>query len=82
MSMEPISSEKLRKVAKHFGLKPIRIKGTSGIQICKTMNHDKYEVITWDEFDRILEEKGLQVYVEPSGAFLKIMKKGRYEKKV
>ena len=75
MSLEPVSMEKLKKIAKHFGVIPIRIKGTSGIQICKKFNENKYELITWDEFEKILNEKGLQVYVEPSSAFLKIMKK-------
>lgn len=75
MSLEPVSMDKLKKIAKHFGVKPIKIKGTSGIQICKNFNESRYELITWDEFEKILNAKGLQVYVEPSSAFLKIMKK-------
>ena len=75
MSLEPISMDKVKKVAKHFGLCPIRIKGTSAVNICKNFNEKKYDMITWDDFEQTLDSKGLQVYMEPSSAFLKIMKK-------
>lgn len=75
MSLEPVSMDKLRITAEHYGLKPIKIKGTSGIQLCKKFNDNKYVLITWDEFEKALEQKNLQVYMEPSSSFLKIMKK-------
>lgn len=75
MSLEPCPMEKVRKIAKHFGLVPIRIRGTSSVNICKNFNEKKYDMITWDDFKQTLESKGLQVYVESSSAFLKIMKK-------
>lgn len=52
-----------------------KIKGTSQVNICKTMNESKYQRITWDAFFTILEEKNLQVYKDSSSCFLKIMKK-------
>lgn len=67
--------DKVRKIAKHFGLVPIRIKGTTAVNICKNFNEKKYDLISWDDFEQTLDAKGLQVYVEASGAFLKIMKK-------
>lgn len=67
--------EKVKKIAKHYGLVPIRIKGTTAINICKNFNEKKFDLITWDDFEKTLDSKGLQVYVEPSSAFLKIMKK-------
>ncbi|MBR4685966.1 MAG: hypothetical protein IKP04_05495 [Candidatus Methanomethylophilaceae archaeon] len=75
MTLEPCSNEKVRKVAKHYGLVPIRIKGTTGIQICKNFNEKKYELISWEDFERTLDEKGLQVYIDSGNPFLKIMKK-------
>ena len=54
---------------------PIRIKGTTAVNICKNFNEKKYDLISWDDFEQTLDAKGLQVYVEASGAFLKIMKK-------
>lgn len=75
MSLEPASMDKVRKIAKHFGLVPIRIKGTTAVNICKNFNEKKYDLISWDDFEQTLDAKGLQVYVEASSAFLKIMKK-------
>ena len=75
MSMEPIDRKKVMAIVKHFGLVPIKIKGTTQVNICKTMNESKYQLISWDEFFETLDKKGLQVYKDSSSAFLKIMKK-------
>ena len=75
MTMEPIDMDKTKAIAKHYGLKPIRIKGTSQIQIAKNMNEKKYEVISWEEFERILNEKNLVVCKAAESCFLKLMKK-------
>ena len=48
---------------------------TTAVNICKNLNEKKYTMITWDDFEQTLDAKGLQVYIEPSSAFLKIMKK-------
>ncbi len=73
--MEPIDMEKTKTIAKHYGLTPIRIKGTSQIQIAKNSNSSKYEIISWDEFEKILNEKNLVVCKAAESCFLKLMKK-------
>ena len=75
MSMEPISMEKTKAIAKHYGLTPIRIRGTSQVQIAKNTNEKKYELISWEEFERSLNEKNLVVCKAYDSCFLKIMKK-------
>lgn len=75
MSMEPISIEKTKSIAKHYGLMPIRIKGTSQIQIAKNKNEQKYEIISWEEFEKVLNEKNLVVCKAYDSCFLKLMKK-------
>lgn len=74
MVMEPISVETAIEKAKKKGLKPGRVKGTSGIQFTKGRN-DRLEVISWDEFRDLLSKRRLQVY-ESSG-WMKIMKRAR-----
>lgn len=75
MGLEPISNERVQAIAKHYGLFPIQIKGTTQVNICKTMNEVKYQRIAWGVFFNTLEEKGLQVYKDSSSCFLKIMRK-------
>jgi len=60
--------------AKKKGLRPGRIKGTTGIRFTKGRNR-RIEEISWNEFRETLRERKLQVY-ESSGD-LKIMKKYR-----
>lgn len=79
MSLEPVSENKVLIIAKHFGLFPIRIKGTSQVNICKTLNDKKYDVISWEEFFTALDLKKLQVYKDSSSCFLKIMKRKENE---
>lgn len=74
MGLEPADRDKVIRIAKHYGLFPIKIKGTMQVNICKTMDAKKYSRITWDEFYLILEEKELAVYKDASSCFLKIMK--------
>lgn len=74
MVMEPISVESAIEKAKKKGLRPGRVKGTSGIQFTKGRN-TRIDVITWDEFRDTLARRKLQVY-ESSG-FMKIMKRTR-----
>ncbi len=74
MAMEPISVESAIEKAKKKGLKPSRVKGTSGIQFTKGRNN-RLEVITWDEFRDALAKRRLQVY--ESGGWMKIMKRAR-----
>ena len=75
MSMQPITIEKTKTIAKHYGLFPIRIKGTSQVNIAKTMDSRKYELISWEEFEKILDAKNLYVAMAYDSHFLKIMKK-------
>lgn len=75
MTMEPIDMAKTKAIAKRFGLTPIKIKGTTQIQIAKNTNESKYEIITWEEFERILDEKNLIVCKAYESCFLEMMKK-------
>ncbi|MFQ5919160.1 MAG: hypothetical protein ACE5I4_03830 [Thermoplasmata archaeon] len=72
MVMEPISAERAMQIAQEKGLSPGRVRGTDGIQFTKG-NNARLEVIGWDEFKRLLQSRGLQVY--ESGGWMKIMKK-------
>ncbi|HEY4705781.1 MAG TPA: hypothetical protein VII27_08635 [Thermoplasmata archaeon] len=74
MVMEPISVEAAKEKARKAGLKPGRVKGTEdAIQFTKGRNN-RIEVISWEEFEDVLQKRSLQVF-ESSG-FMKIMKKG------
>lgn len=61
--------EKTKIIAKHFGLNPIRIKGTNQINICKTMDEKKYEIISWEEFGEVLDSRELSVYKDSGSCF-------------
>ena len=74
MVMEPVGVDAAIEKAKKKGLRPGRVKGTSGVQFTKGRN-SRIEVISWDEFRDTLAERKLEVY-ESSG-FMKIMKKKR-----
>ena len=70
MSMEPISLDKAKQIAKTKGLKPGRVKGTEGIQFTKGSNN-RLEVISWADFEKILKKRKLAIY--ESGGWMKIM---------
>lgn len=72
--MEPISVESAIEKAKKKGLRPGRVKGTDGIQFTKGRN-SRIDVIDWDEFRRVLEDRKLQVF--DSGGWMKIMRRRR-----
>ncbi len=71
MVMEKIDFAKAKKIALNKGLKPGKVKGTDGIQFTKGDNQ-RLDVISWDEFEKKLKERGLAVY--ESGGWMKIMK--------
>jgi hypothetical protein len=71
MVMEKIDVGKAKQIATNKGLKPGKVKGTSGVQFTKGKN-DRLAVITWDEFEVILKQRKLAVY--ESGGWMKIMK--------
>ena len=73
MPMNKISIDDVKKIAMQYNLTPIKVKGTSVVNICKNPI-EKYEKISWDEFDRLLKERGLAVYKTSESDFLKIMK--------
>lgn len=77
MAMDKISIDKTKRIASIKGIKPARVKGTNnGVQFTKG-NHPRMEIITWEEFEQILNERGLAVYNAPGG-WMKIMKEDRY----
>ena len=69
--MERIDLEKAKLIAKNKGLKPGKVKGTTGIQFTKGKNN-RLDVIEWAEFEEILKKRGLAIY--ESGGWMKIMK--------
>ncbi len=73
MVMEPISVEAAKERARKAGLKPGRVKGTEdAIQFTKGRNN-RIEVISWEEFEDVLQKRSLQVF--ESAGFMKIMKR-------
>lgn len=73
MPMNKISIEDVKRIAKQYNLTPIKVKGTGVINISKNPS-EKYEKISWEEFETALDEKGLAVYKTAESDFLKIMK--------
>ena len=71
MVMERIDLDKAKTIAKNKGLKPGKVKGTSGIQFTKGKNN-RLDVIEWSEFESILKQRKLAIY--ESGGWMKIMK--------
>jgi len=69
--MERIDLEKAKTIAKNKGLKPGKVKGTTGIQFTKGKNN-RLDVIEWSEFESILKQRKLAIY--ESGGWMKIMK--------
>ncbi len=70
--MEPVSVESAIEKAKKKGLRPGRVRGTSGIRFTRGRNK-AIEVISWDEFRDVVRKRRLQVY-QSSGS-LKVMEK-------
>ena len=71
--MQKITMSELKQIAKDYGLKACKIKGSEVVQIRKNPS-DKYEDISWDEFESALKKKKLAVYKATESDFLKIMK--------
>ena len=71
MAMEKITFDKAKVIAEKKGLKPGKVKGTNGIQFTKGPNN-RLNVISWDEFKQLLDQRGLAVY--ESAGWMKIMK--------
>ncbi len=75
MSMIKITVAEAEKICKEFGSKPCRVVGTDVVQIRgKSSTSDKYEDITWADFESALRKRKLTVYKSEKGSFLKIMK--------
>ena len=73
MAMNKITIEEAKKIAEKKGLKPGRVVTTkSGIQFTKG-NNKNVEVISWDEFEKNLKERGLAIY--NTKGWMKIMAK-------
>jgi len=71
--MQKIDLEEVKEIAEEYDLKPAKTKGSDVVNIRKKPN-DNLEDISWDEFERILEKRGLAVYKAEDSDFLKIMK--------
>ena len=71
MVMAKIDIKKAQTIAKKKGLNPSKVKDRKAIQFTKGGN-DRLQVITWEEFEAIMNEKGLAIY-EDAG-FMRLMK--------
>lgn len=69
--MEKIGIEKTKTIAQHAGVKPGKVKGVDIVQFTKGSNK-ALEIISWEDFERILKERKLAVYEH--GGFMKIMR--------
>ena len=74
MTMDRIPLEEVKRIARQYGLKPVKVKGTEVVNIRKHPS-DKLAEISWEEFGELLKTKGLAVYKATESDFLKIMKK-------
>lgn len=72
MAMERLDIEEAKDMARKKGLKPGRVKGTTGVQFTKGGNA-RLEVIGWEEFEAILSKRHLAVF--GSRGWMKMMKK-------
>ena len=72
MVMKEINLDGAKKIAEEKGLKPAKVRGTEHIQFTRGGN-DRLEEISWEEFESIMNERGLAVY--ESGGWMKIMQK-------
>ena len=70
MVMERIDLEKAKVIAKNKGLKPGKVKGTTGIQFTKGKNN-RLDVIEWAEFESILKER--KITDETSAALKEVL---------
>jgi len=68
--MEKITIDKVKALAEKKGLRPAKLKGTTGISLTK--GNPKMDPITWEEFETALTNKGLAVY--ENRGWMKIMK--------
>ena len=74
MSLEKITLDKAKVIAKKTGLKPARVKGTEIIRFMKN-KRPTLEEITWDDFEGILKREKLGIFV--SGTWMKIRREGK-----
>ena len=56
-----INGEKLRRLCKIKGLYPATVRGTNIVQLTKG-NNNKFDPISWDEFELALKKRNLAVY--------------------
>ncbi|MEM3445276.1 MAG: hypothetical protein QW115_04835 [Thermoplasmata archaeon] len=71
MALEKITIEKAKELAAKANVKPGKVKGTEILRFAKGAT-ENIELITWEEFQRILEKNKLAVYA--SGSWMKIMR--------
>lgn len=72
MPMKRLNIEEAKDMARKKGLRPGRVKGTTGVQFTKGENA-RIEVIGWEEFEAILSKRHLAVF--GSGGWMKMMRK-------
>ena len=61
MTMKEITIDERKTLAKQYDLHVCRIKGSEVLQLRQNPS-DKYEDISWEEFEAALQEKDLAVY--------------------
>ena len=71
MPLEKITLDRVKAIADDVGLNPGKVIGTELLRFYKKETSN-IEPISWDDFEGILNSKGLAVYA--SGTWMKIMK--------
>ena len=71
--MEKITVGELRTIAETTGLRPCRVTGTQIVNIRKNTNN-RFEDISWEEFESVLSQRGLAVYKASGSDCIKIMR--------
>lgn len=71
-SSHRLNHDQLVKMCKTKGLVPTKVIGTNKVQLSKGSNNH-LDIITWSEFEQILDERNLAVYSQYG--WFKIMSK-------
>jgi len=71
--MIKITIEQMKALAKKYKLHASRVKGEEVIAIRKHPS-DRFEDISWEEFEKIMKKRKLAIYKATESDFIKLMK--------
>jgi len=73
MTMDKISIEEMKALAKKYKLHASKVRGEEVIAIRKHPS-DRFDDITWEEFEKIMKKHKLAIYKASESDFVKLMK--------